>query len=85
MSPPGSLKTRKRPGGTGVLTCAYSRGGAVLSLVPKLRLGNPTGCKALLCQPYSDNKIITEAPKQSLGHKSVPKRELGNHMPQGDF
>jgi hypothetical protein len=57
-----------------------SRGGAVLSLVPKLRLGNPSGRKALLCQPYSDHKIITEAPKQSLGHKSVPKRELGNEI-----
>jgi hypothetical protein len=46
----GSFKTMKRPGGTGVLTCAWAGGAPALtsSLVPKLRLGNHLSAKLLL-------------------------------------
>jgi len=41
--------SKKKPGGTGVLTCAWGR---LINLVPKLRLGNPLLAKLLLGKPF---------------------------------
>ena len=54
------------------------------NLVPKLLLGNPLGCKALLCKKNRWVNLMLplhiKAPKRSLGQICVPKQELGNEI-----
>ena len=51
-----------------------------LFLVPKLPLGNPIACKALLCtQGATPMREVAQA-RQSLAAKSVPKQEHGDEV-----
>ena len=47
-------------------------------LVPKLLLGNPIWCEALLCSKASNPSVTFLSPSWSLASMCVPKLELGN-------
>jgi len=51
-------------------------------LVPKLPLGNPLLCKALLCMTYKKNFLpyCTSCPSRAWAKICVPKQELGNEV-----
>ena len=58
-----------------ILPCHYHENASILSLVPKLQLGNPVGKLQL---PVSSQPL--EKTRSRASRASVPKLELGNQQ-----